>query len=106
MAYNKIGLRLLVRAPSGGGCNVWNLQTVDAIADVNTSNYISDGVRQGMRKGDVVYVSIGAALNTAGNLAAGPTSVVMCWVIDVGTGTDTLGVDLTDGLAITATDTD
>ncbi|NTA34322.1 hypothetical protein G6K96_21560 [Agrobacterium vitis] len=106
MAYDKKGLRCLVRAPSGGGCNIWCLDTVDAIATVNTSNYISDGVRQGMRVGDIVHVRTGSSLSASGNIVGAPSAINTCWVIDVGTGTDTLGVDLTDGLAITATDTD
>lgn len=101
MAYNPAGLFLVRDSLSGAGKKEWELHTTDAIADVNTSNYISDGVKRGLSQGDTVKVVIRASL------PSGAVSAIhLCWVIDVGTGTDTLGVDLTDGLAITATDTD
>lgn len=101
MAYDPSGLFLVRDALSGGGRKEWQLKTTDAIATVNTSNYISDGVKRGMGQGDQVTVL------TMASLPNGAVSAVnLCFVIDVGTGTDALGVDLTDGLAVTATDTD
>lgn len=101
MAYAASGLKLLNGGLSNSSCNTWLLDTTDAIATVNTSNYVSDGVSRGMQQGDFVWV------RTRASLPAGAVSAVhLCFVLDVGTGTDTLGVDLTDGLAVTPTDTD
>lgn len=100
--YDTQGFRLLTDALSGAqGPKIWVLDSVDAIATINTSNYVSDGYKKGARQGDIVWVRIKASL------PAGATSAVhICFVIDEATGTDTLGIDLTDGLAVTATDTD
>lgn len=102
MAYVSSGFRLLTDALSGAqGPKIWVLDTTDAIADVNTSNYVSDGVTKGAAQGDIVWV------RTRASLPSGAVSAVnLCWVIDVGTGTGGQGIDLTDGLAVTATDTD
>lgn len=101
MAYDPNGLILVRDALSGMGRKEWQLHSTDAIATVNTSNYVSDGVKRGMGQGDQVTVF------TRASLPSGAISAVnLCFVIDVGTGSDTMGVDLTDGLAVTATDTD
>ncbi|AXV17273.1 hypothetical protein CYG48_05030 [Neorhizobium sp. SOG26] len=80
---------------------LWMLNTTDAIATVNTSNYISDGKSRGMMQGDTVIVKVRASL-PLGDVSA----QYLAWVKDVGTGTDGLGVDITDGTVIDATDTD
>lgn len=102
MAYDSSGFKLRTGGLSGAGnMNEWLLDTVDAIATVNTSNYVSDGYKKGARQGDLVTV------RTRTTTLAGPvTAVNLCWVIDEATGADGLGIDLTDGLAITATDSD
>jgi hypothetical protein len=99
--YDSSGLHLVTPGMSNTDDNIWILNTVDAIATVNTSNYISDGVTRGMKQGDIVFVKLRASL-PRGTVSA----VNICYVIDVGTGTDGKGVDLTDGLVVTATDTD
>lgn len=102
MAYVSSGFKLLVGGLSGAGnCNIWLLDSTDAIATVNTSNYVSDGYQKGARQGDIVWVR-----TRTSTLAGAITAVNICWVIDEATGADALGVDLTDGLAVTATDTD
>lgn len=101
MAYDPTGLQLVQAGMSNTNNNKWELNTVDAIATVNTSNYISDGKTKGMKLGDEVQVKVRASLPLGA-----PSALYICYVADVGTGTDTLGVDLTDGLQITATDTD
>ncbi|PST27207.1 hypothetical protein C7U60_02675 [Mesorhizobium plurifarium] len=101
MAYVASGLKLLVGGLSNSSMNMWLLDTTDAIATVNTSDYISDGVTRGMAQGDIVFV------RTRASLPAGAVSAVnIAFVLDVGTGSAAQGVDLTDGLAVTATDTD
>lgn len=102
MAYVTQGFKLLRGGMSGTGMfNEWLLDTTDAIATVNTSNYVSDGYKKGARQGDVVWVR-----TRTSTLTGAITAVNICWVIDEATGTDTLGIDVTDGLAVTATDTD
>lgn len=101
MAYDPEHLQLVVPGLSGTDNKIWALNTTDAIATVNTSDYISDGVNRGMMQGELVYVKTRASLPRGA-----VSSVTLCWVIDTGTGSDAQGVDLTDGLAVTATDTD
>lgn len=101
MAYDPTGLQLHTAGMSNTNNNEWTLNTTDAIATVNTSNYISDGVTRGMKQGDSVMVKLRASLPMGA-----VTALNLCYVIDVGTGSDGKGVDLTDGLVVTATDTD
>lgn len=101
MAYVQKNLRCISPGLTGAYYNEWLLDSTDAIATVNTSNFISDGTKRGMNKGDKVTVRVWDVVGT-GTCSA----MHLCWVIDTATGTDGLGVDLTDGLAITATDTD
>jgi hypothetical protein len=102
MAYVSSGFRLLTDALSGAqGPKIWVLDSTDAIATVNTSNYVSDGYQKGARQGDIVWV------RTVASLPSGATSAVnICWVKDQATGTDGMGIDLTDGQVIDPTDTD
>lgn len=101
MAYVAEHLQLDVSGMSNTGNRQWTLNTTDAIATVNTANYVSDGVSRGMNQGDLVWVKQRASL-PSGDVSA----VSLCFVNNVGTGSDGLGVDLTDGLTVTATDTD
>lgn len=102
MAYASANFKLALGGLSGvAQMQIWALDTVDAITDVNTSNYVSDGFKKGAREGDIVFVRIWDTIGT-GDVSA----VHICWVIDTETGTDKQGIDLTDGLAVTATDTD
>lgn len=101
MAYDPTGLQLITAGMSNTNNNQWILNSTDPIATVNTSNYISDGGTRGMKQGDAVTVVTRASLPMGAVTARN-----FCFVLDVGTGTDTKGVDLTDGLAVTATDTD
>lgn len=98
MAYASTNFKLMNGGLSGiSNLNVWVLDTVDAIADVNTAAYVSDGYTKGARKGDLVYVRIWDTIGT-GTVSA----FHLCWVIAV----TSPSIDLTDGLAITATNTD
>lgn len=100
--YASANFKLWVGGLSGTSVpQMWVLETVDAIATVNTSNYVSDGMTKGAREGDIVLVRVWDTIGT-GDVSA----IYWCWVIDTATGSDSLGIDLTDGLAITATDSD
>ncbi|KRB51790.1 hypothetical protein ASE04_09665 [Rhizobium sp. Root708] len=102
MAYETAGFKLLTDGLSGPSTmKTWLLDSVDAIATVNTTNYVSDGYKKGARQGDLVWV------RTKTTTIGGPTTAVnLCFVIDEATGSDGLGIDLTDGLVVTPTDTD
>lgn len=48
MAYDPSGLQNVIPGMSNTDNRLWILNTTDPIATVNTSNYISDGVKRGM----------------------------------------------------------
>jgi len=101
MAYVPDSLQLIVPGMTGTDNKIWALNSTDTIADINTENYISDGVTLGMRQGELVVVKTRASLPMGA-----VTAMSLCYVADVGTGSDNLGVDLTNGLVIPATDSD
>ena len=101
MAYDTSGLHLTGGAIGFSDDQCWTLNTTDAIATVNTSDYIDDGVTRGMKQGDIVTVKVRASLPRGA-----VTNVYQAFVIDVGVGSAAQGVDITDGLEVTATDTD
>jgi hypothetical protein len=107
MAYDPNQLFCTQPGMSNTDDQEWLLRSVDAIADINTSNYISDGVRRGMHQGEIVKIKIYDTLPVNGGRPTGTVSAVyLAWVKDVGTGTNALGVDITDGLSLGTVDTD
>jgi len=111
MTYATSSLSCITQGVGQVGYNEWLLDTVDTIGDVNTAGFISDAKARGMQKGDLVKVriwttAIPSATSeklTADGTANDLTAFHLCWVI----GMSTAGAaDLTDGLAITATNTD
>ena len=113
MTYATSKLTCLIQ---GSDMSEWLLDTVDTIATVNTAGFISDAAApaagaKGMQKGDRVLVRIwttaipatNAEKLTAAAVANVLTAVHECWVIGISTAG---AADLTDGLAITATNTD
>jgi len=99
MAYEAQYLTLTTAAFSKASGNVWSLRTTDAIADVNTDGYISDGKARGMKQGDLIDVFTHDAL-PAGSV----TEVNRAFVASVSAADDS--VDLTDGTAVAAADAD
>ena len=91
MAYSKENLTLTAEGIGGRG-SLWHYTSADAIATVNTSGYISNGDAMGMKVGDLVIVTDTATPTT--NLAV---------VADVTAGGQ---ADLSDGTAVTRTDSD
>lgn len=91
MAYSTANPPAEVWQTVGGGTRMWVYKSADPIATVNTANYITNGGTLGMKVNDVVMV-----IDTVNAL------VDFCVVQATGNGT----TDLTDGLRITATDTD
>ena len=78
---------------AGGGQQVWIYTSADAKATVDTAGYITDGYFRGMRVGDTVIVRDTAT----------PTTTIMSVV---SSNSSTGAVDLSDGLAVTLTNTD
>lgn len=105
MAYDTNNLRLIAQGTaqrkrnasgtllSNGGA-LWFYHSTDAVAAVRVSGYISDGDARGLVPGDLVFVV---------DTDASPITVSICIVTSVAAGG---AADLSDGTAITATDTD
>lgn len=91
MAYDTKNPPMLFANGVGGAARLWLYKSADPIATVNTANYITNGGTLGMKVGDPVLV-----IDTA------TPAVHIAFVNATGDGT----TDLSDGLAITATDTD
>jgi hypothetical protein len=92
MAYSKNNLALIAEGIGGFGSK-WQYTSADAIATVNTSGYFADGYHMGMRVGDAVEVRDTATPTTS-----------LCVVADV---SSTTGIaDITDGTAVSQTDSD
>ncbi|MDE2440028.1 MAG: hypothetical protein KGP14_03310 [Betaproteobacteria bacterium] len=72
---------------------VWTYSSTDAMSVVRAANYFSDAYNIGMKVGDMVYV----LQTTSGAVTAATIAVVMT--------VTTTGADLSDGTAITVTNT-
>ena len=91
MAYSTTTPPFLVAGQNG--FRVWAYKSTDAPAVVRVSGYITNGYDLGMRAGDVVFV-----VDT-------DASPITMQVMIVTSATST-ATDLSDGTAVTATDTD
>lgn len=110
MAYNPEHLRKCVDLGGIVGGNVFAYDTADAVGTVDTAAYISDAVKKGMQKGDIVILRVWSAVPdsnddmvTAAGSAPTLTSVNLMYVKGI---TAAGAADLTDVLALTATNTD
>lgn len=95
MAYNGANLSRLTSGQIGAGFSLWHYTSTDAATAVRVAGYITDARTRGMRVGDVVFVV---------DTDASPITCQLMIVtsIDAITGAG----DLSDGVAITATNTD
>lgn len=92
MAYSSTGLNAAGgQSKAGNAPQIWTYSSADAIATVNTSGYFNDASSL-VKVGDLIYVY--DTTNTLGHLVF-VNAVSAAGVVDV-----------TDGLAVTATDTD
>lgn len=91
MAYSTANPPALFANGVGGMARFWIYKSADAIATVNSANYFTNGGTLGMKVDDPVLV-----IDTTNHL--------LDWCVVQATGNGT--TDLTDGLRITATDTD
>lgn len=83
--------RLITQGIIGG--KLWYYESADPIATVNTDAYFSNGYALGMRNGDTVIVRDTATPTTSLATVNGASAT-------------TGAVDITDGTAITQTDSD
>jgi hypothetical protein len=91
MAYSSIGLSAAGgQSKAGNAPQLWTYTSADAIADVNTSGYF-DAASSLLKVGDVIFVYDSAT----------PSHNIV-FVVSNSAGV----VDVTNGLAITATDSD
>lgn len=75
------------------GFRIWAYKSTDAASAVRASGYFTNGYGLGMRAGDLVIVI---------DTDASPIAMQLCIV----TSATASAVDLSDGTAVTATDTD
>lgn len=93
MAYSTSNPPALIAEGVGGNFRLWAYKSTDAPAAVRVSGYITDGYALGMRAGDLVLVV---------DTDASPITLQLMIV----TSATASAVDLSDGTAVTATDTD
>jgi len=111
MAYVSKHFRSVLGLGGQIGGNMWVYDTADAVSDVYAAGYISDGKDKGVRKGDLIFVrrwnsavpTSDSELKTADGAANDLQGITIHWAIGINATTG--AVDLTDGLAITATNT-
>lgn len=111
MAYEPAHLRKIMDLGGEVGGNLWVLDGVDAVASVDTAGYITDARAKGMAKGDILlyrrWTTTTPQASSEKLSAAGSANILlgMHWYAVIGIGA--LGVaDLSDGLAVTLTNTD
>jgi hypothetical protein len=91
MAYSATGLNSAGgQSKAGNAPQIWTYASADAIATVNTSGYFNDASSL-LKVGDIIYVYDSAT----------PTMSIV-FVLSNASGV----VDVSDGLTVTATDTD
>lgn len=92
MAYSATGFSTIAASKKGNSISLYAYTTADAIADVNTSGYFN-ALANTLAVGDVIFA----------RTSTGTTQVLsIVYVASNASGV----VDVTDGLTITATDTD
>lgn len=95
MSYAATGLKIIAGRRGDSAPRIWSYRSADAVTSVRGADYISDALIRGMRAGDIVYVTEEHATTKA------VEAVQICVVLTV----DGDGADLTDGTAITMTNT-
>lgn len=94
MAYATSNPPMLVAKGIGASRKFFIYTSTDAVTDVRVAGYFTNGWDLGMRAGDIVLVL---------DNNASPLTGAFCWVTSA-TAAD--GVDLSDGVTVTGTDTD
>ena len=95
MAYDTSNLSLINSGGIGGvRQQIWNYESTDAITVVRVDGYITNAKLRGMKQGDIVYVR---------DTDSDPN---LTYITTVNAINANGSADLSDGVAITATDTD
>jgi hypothetical protein len=94
MAYSTSNPPALISQGIGSVWRLWIYKSTDAATAVRVSGYFTNGWSLGMRAGDLVAVV---------DTDASPIAMQLCIVTSA---SRAAGVDLSDGVAVTATDTD
>lgn len=97
MAYASSQLRLMVPSMNADSPQLWTLQGTDAVSAVYAANFVSDALARGVRKGDLVLYTKWDSLTTKAT-CQGHTILTVLSV-------SSTGADLSDGTAITPTNT-
>ena len=92
MAFNATGFATIGASKAGNAPSLYAYSTADTIADVNTSGYF-DTLSDNLSVGDVILVR---------SSTGGTQALTLVYVASNASGV----VDVTDGLTITATDSD
>ena len=95
MAYSTSSPPELVSSGIAGTGQIWNYETTDAAAVVDTDGYFTNGQLLGMKVGDLVIVR---------DTDASPTTTTIHTVLSLSSSDDS--VDLSDAAATAGTDTD
>jgi hypothetical protein len=92
MAFSSTGFATIGASKAGNVVSLYAYSTTDAIADINTSGYFNS-IASILNVGDVILVR---------SSTGGTQALTLVFVASNASGV----VDVTDGLTITATDTD
>lgn len=92
MAFSSTGFSTIGASKAGNAPSLYAYSTADAIADINTTGYFN-AIASILNVGDVVLVR---------SSTGGTQALTLVYVASNASGV----VDVTDGLTITATDTD
>lgn len=82
----------IIRAGIGNPFNVWFYRSLDALTTVRVTGYFSNADQLGINAGDVIYVQKSDTLATSIHVVMTVTALGAC--------------DLSDGTALTITNTD
>lgn len=93
MAYSTSNPPTLVSSAVGGGPRLWMYKSTDAATAVRVSGYFTNGYALGMRANDILIM-----IDTDASPIASQIMIVNA--------ASSSAVDCSDGVAITATDTD
>lgn len=91
MAFSRSGLARVSGANSDAG-SMWMYSSTDTIATINTANYFLEAITE-INLNDILFITS----------STGGTPVVSINYCNSNTGS---AIDITDGLVVTATDTD
>jgi len=108
MPYDTRYLAIKQHIPNEVGGQEWWYDTTDAVTVVRAANYITDALARGMEKGDIIWVRVWSALPNTSTakqtaVATAPTLTGIQQMLVLGV--TSAGADLSDGSAITATNT-